>query len=342
MLIHQQLKELLEKCYGLRQLLVDLEHRSAFRLFNGFYEGLSGVTVDIYGTSLVICDHREEPNSFKEEISLIKHISIERFPWINSILVKSRNASDPNKRRGILIHGAQPERSIVENGVNYALDLRINQDTGFYLDTRNLRLWLRQNMAGKTILNTFSYTGSLGVAALAGGASRVIQTDSNNVFLNLARKSYIKNNLQFRPTDFLGMDFFNMVDRFKTSKTLFDCVILDPPFFSVSESGKVDLVSDSMRLINKVRPLVAHDGWLITINNSLFVPGSTVMDQINNISQSGYIQLGTIIPVPEDVTGFPNSVVSLPPADPTPFNHPTKISIMKVTRKDQAGSNLHI
>lgn len=342
MSLDQPLNELLEKCFAPRRQLMDLEHRSAFRLFNGFYEGLSGLTVDIFGTSLVICDHRDDPDSFEEEISLIKQFSIEIFPWITAILVKSRNANDPIKRRGILIYGEQPERSIVENGISYVLDLRINQDSGFYLDTRNLRQWLKQNMAGKTILNTFSYTGSLGVAALAGGASRVIQTDNNAIFLNLARKSCIENNLRFRPTDFLEMDFFNMVDRFKTSKTLFDCVILDPPFFSVSESGKVDLVSESMRLINKVRPLVAHDGWLITINNSLFVPGSTVMTQINTLSQSGYLQLGSIIPVPEDVTGYPDSILSLPPADPTPFNHPTKITVLKVFRKDQARSNLHI
>jgi 23S rRNA (cytosine1962-C5)-methyltransferase len=341
MQIEQPLNELLEKCYALRRQLIDQEHRSAFRLFNGYYEGLSGLTVDAFGTSLVICDHRDEPDSFEEEISLIKQFSIERFPWITSILVKSRNANDPFKRRGILIYGEQPERSIIENGISYVLDLRINQDTGFYLDTRNLRHWLKQNMAGKTILNTFSYTGSLGVAALAGRAFRVIQSDNNVVFLNLARKSCIENNLRFRPTDFLEMDFFNMVDRFKTSKTLFDCVILDPPFFSVSESGKVDLVSESVRLINKVRPLVAHDGWLITINNSLFVTGSTVMTQIDDLSQSGYLQLESIIPVPDDVTGYPDTIQSDPPVDPSPFNHPTKITILRVSRKDKAVSNLH-
>jgi 23S rRNA (cytosine1962-C5)-methyltransferase len=341
MQIEQPLNELLEKCYALRRQLIDQEHRSAFRLFNGYYEGLSGLTVDVFGTSLVICDHRDDPDSFAEDISLIKHYSTERFPWITSILVKSRNANDPNKRKGILIYGEQLERSIIENGISYVLDLRINQDTGFYLDTRNLRLWLKQNMAGKTILNTFSYTGSLGVAALASGAFRVIQTDNSATFLNLARKSCSENNLRFRPTDFLEMDFFNMVDRFKTSKTLFDCVILDPPFFSVSESGKVDLVSESMRLINRVRPLVAHDGWLITINNSLFVPGSRVMSQIDDLSQSGYIQLERTIPVPEDVTGYTDTIQTTPPADPSPFNHPTKITILRVSRKDKAVSNLH-
>jgi hypothetical protein len=35
----------------------------------------------------------------------------------------------------------------------------------------------------------------------------------------------------------------------------------------------VDLVGQAQRVINKVRPLVGHDGWLVTINNALFVSG---------------------------------------------------------------------
>ncbi|MCK7505726.1 MAG: class I SAM-dependent methyltransferase [Desulfobacterales bacterium] len=37
-------------------------------------------------------------------------------------------------------------------------------------------------MRGRSVLNTFAYTGSLGVAAMAGGAVRVTQTDRNRQF----------------------------------------------------------------------------------------------------------------------------------------------------------------
>lgn len=37
------------------------------------------------------------------------------------------------------------------------------------------------------MLNTFAYTGSLGVAACAGGTRRVVQVDLNRRFLDLAR-----------------------------------------------------------------------------------------------------------------------------------------------------------
>jgi 23S rRNA (cytosine1962-C5)-methyltransferase len=67
------------------------------------------------------------------------------------------------------------------------LDLQANRDAGLYLDTRNLRGWLIENMAGARVLNTFAYTGSLGVAAKAGGASRVVHIDLKRAFLNVAK-----------------------------------------------------------------------------------------------------------------------------------------------------------
>jgi len=45
--------------------------------------------------------------------------------------------------------------------------------------------------------------------------------------------------------------------------------------------------------------------------------------------------LDSILPVPLDVTGYPETIVDQPPADPAPFNHPTKIAVLKVFRKDQ-------
>jgi 23S rRNA (cytosine1962-C5)-methyltransferase len=91
------------------------------------------------------------------------------------------------------LNEAEPDRRVRENGVWYALDLQANRDAGLYLDTRSLRRWLKERMAGARVLNTFAYTGSLGVAALAGGAARVVHVDLKRDFLNIARTSYTLN-----------------------------------------------------------------------------------------------------------------------------------------------------
>lgn len=332
--------QIVEKCCQKRKHLVDAEHQTAFRVFNGFYEGLPGVIIDIYAKTIVISDHTETPQLNNQDIAELQELLLRCFPWAVSILLKIRNAVDRAGCNGKLIFGSELPKSVTEAGVKYALNLTLNQDDSFYLDTRNLRDWLKQNMGGKTLLNTFAYTGTLGVAAMAGGAVKVIQTDNSEKFLRIAKNSSLLNNNSGTKPAYLEMDFFRMVDRFKTSGTLFDCVILDPPFFSQSRFGKVDIAREFVKLINKVRPLIAHEGCLIAINNGLYVPGNEVIKEFEKLSLSGYIELTEIIPVPEDVCGYPDTVVSRPPVDPAPYNHATKISILNILRKDKQNSNL--
>ncbi len=58
------------------------------------------------------------------------------------------------------------------------------------------------------------------------------------------------------------------------------------------------------------------------------------MAELEALCKSEYLSFSEIIPVPADVTGFPESIVDVPPVDPAPFNHPTKIAILDVVRKD--------
>ena len=128
-------------------------------------------------------------------------------------------------------------------------------------------------------------------------------------------------------------DFFSAVAHFKRQGALFDCVLLDPPFFSSTDKGRVDLVGESARLINKLRPLVRDGGYLIAINNALFLSGTEYLGELEKLCQDGYLAVEALLPVPQDFTGYPGNVVSPPPSDPAPFNHPTKIALLKVRRK---------
>jgi 23S rRNA (cytosine1962-C5)-methyltransferase len=166
----------------------------------------------------------------------------------------------------------------------------------------------------------------------------VVQLDLSAKFLSLARQTYALNGFPVRSQDFLAGDYFRQVARLKDAGALFDCVILDPPFFSVTPAGRVDLAAENARLINKLRPLVAHNGYLVAVNNALYVSGSDYLDALRELGSGGYLQLEEIIPVPLDVTGYPETVREPNyPADPAPFNHPTKIAVLRVQRKDQAG-----
>jgi len=306
---------------------------TAFRLLAGFYEGNRNLVADIYGRTLVLWDYSASVAAGEQLLGAAQELLLSKIPWIDCVVWKHRTSQDHHLRRGVVMFGDSPATEIKEHGIQYALDVLMNQDASFYLDTRNLRKWLLENAAGWRVLNTFAYTGSLGVAALTGKAEHVLQTDRNKQFLALARKSGMRNRLDIGRMKLRAADFFSEIARLKRENTRFDCVIVDPPFFSATIKGKVDLVHESVRVINKVRPLITNGGYLISINNALFLSGADYMANLEALCTDGYLAIEQIIPIPPDITGYPATIEDQPPVDPAPFNHSTKIAILRVTRK---------
>jgi 23S rRNA (cytosine1962-C5)-methyltransferase len=97
------------------------------------------------------------------------------------------------------------------------------------------------------------------------------------------------------------------------------------------------MVTQSYRIINKVRPLVADGGYLAVVNNALFVSGAEYMQMLAGLCADGYLFIEELIPAPLDCIGYPTTVRRALPVDPAPFNHATKIAIFRVRRKDLAG-----
>ena len=329
------LPAMLEKAIQARAGLFDVRHTRAIRLFNGFLEGFPELVVDLYGRTLVLQDYSESPEDNPGMLRQAQACLQDHLPWLQAGLVKVRNSPSAQARNGRLCFGEKPDRKVQEGGSWYALDLCMHQDASLYLDTRNLRAWARQALGGKTVLNTFAYTGSLGVAALAGGATRVVQLDLSRPFLNLAKSSYTLNGFPIHKEDFVCGDFWVEVSRLKRAGSTFDCVLVDPPFFSATAKGRLDLNTDSSRLINKVRPLVADGGRLVSINNALYVSGKEYLKTLEDLCADGYLKIAELIPVPEDFTGYPDTRAGAPVTDPAPFNHSTKIAVLEVKRKGE-------
>jgi len=335
---------LLETAIEARSSLFDARHKrstppsgsvdeSAFRLFNGFTEGNPDLVIDLYASTLVMHNYANDPAQGQWLIEEAQGFLQSQLVWLRAGIVKTRNAQSQDEKRGKLLFGEKPDTRIKEHGVWYSVDLMMNRDASLYLDTRNLRKWLIDNMRDKTVLNTFAYTGSFGVAALAGGAKQVVQHDLNRQFLNVAKTSYTLNGFPINKQDFIAADFFTLAGKFKRTNETFDCVLIDPPFFSTTPKGRVDQVNESARLINKVRPLVNDGGVLVAINNALYVSGKEYMQTLEALCQDQYLRIKELIPVPEDFTGYPGTRVGSPITDPAPFNHSTKIVVLEVKKK---------
>lgn len=337
--IPSDLETILKRAVAARQPLIDADpkHESCFRLLNGFYEGCRELAIDIYAKTAVVHNYAKIPADGDWAISIARQFIMINMPWIETILLKVRKGATAEAKNGELIYGNKPDKSVRENRVRYAIDLTMNRDASLYLDTRHLREWLKANSEGKTVLNTFAYTGSLGVAAMAGNAKQVVHTDLNKKFLNVAKTSYTLNGFPIDKKDFIAGDFFSIVRRFNKEGRPFDLIILDPPFFSKTGKGKVDLAEDIGRLINRLRPLVANGGHIIAINNALFVSGQEYKEQIENLAGHRHVRFVEQIDVPFDFTGYESTIVDTPVTDPMPFNHSTKIAILEIWHKRKVG-----
>ncbi len=327
------LDDLLDRCLAARTGLMDAAHESAFRLFNGFTEGLPELVIDVYAATAILTNYADPPLHGEEWIAAAQSFVRERLPWLQATIVKTRNSPSAYERRGRLIFGESPDEKVREHGIWYAVNPVMHQDAGLYLDTRNLRKWAQENLKGKTVLHTFADTGSLGVAALAGDAQRVVQLDRNRAFLDLARTSCALNGIKVSEADLVQADFFRQAGSDKRQGDRFDCVFLDPPFFSSSRSGVVDQVRQSARLINKVRPLINDGGTLVAVNNALYISGAEYMQTLEELCEDGYLRVSDLIPVPEDFTGYAETRRGTPITNPAPFNHSTKIAILRVKRQ---------
>lgn len=344
----------LEAALAARAPFVDPEHRSAFRAFHGHLEGDPRFVVDVYGATAVVYRHgrgseASAPDGAPADVpatsrpaatdpaldALVARVRA-ALPWLRVVVVKERDGATDAARCGRVAWaaaGAEPDTVVVEHGVRYAVDLLLNQDAGLYLDTRELRRWLLAHSAGRTVLNTFAYTGSLGVAARAGGAARVVHTDLNARFLAVAKASYALNGFAVDRRDFVARDFFSFVRGAKLRGERYDTVVLDPPFFSSTEHGALDLNRDTARLVNKVRPLVASGGALVVVNNALYLSGADFVRELEALCAGGWMTVEALVGVPADVAGTAATRVGAPPVDPAPFVHSTKIAVLGVRHR---------
>lgn len=327
----QELMQAVDIALKKRESLVKEPFNTAFRLINGFTEHVPDVMVEIFGKTIVYHNYSTEEES--TIISTIHPMIHKRLPWLTCGIVKHRWSKVPRKRNGVFLFGTEPDQVIKEHGCFYALELMMNRDSSFYLDTQDLRHWLYTHLQNKTVLNTFAYTGSLGIAALCGGAKEVVQLDLNRVFLDIAKRSAKLNDKKTLPQHYQTGDFWSRINQYKKNGITFDCVILDPPVYSKTQKGIIDVTKNYHKLINKVRPIINHNGFLVTINNALFQSGEEHKSVLDDLCKDGYLSINTIISVPESCIGDVRATKDFLPADPAPYAHSTKITVLNVTKK---------
>lgn len=260
----------IESAWRARQLLrLD---SNAYRLVAAESDGLPGVTIDRYADVLAcqLLSAGAERHRDKIVWALRK-----LFP---ECAILERSDVQIREKEGLplltqTLHGDVPQTvTIVEAGHQFDVDLMQGHKTGFYLDQRHNRARIAAYAQNRSVLNCFSYTGSIAVYCLAAGAAHVTNLDSSEAMLAQAAQHVVTNGLDADNSAHVTADVFAELRKYRAEGKRFDLIVLDPPKFVESKQhltqacrGYKDINLLALQLLNP-------DGILATFSCSGLMP----------------------------------------------------------------------
>jgi 23S rRNA (cytosine1962-C5)-methyltransferase len=232
------------------------------RLFHGrghAYPGYEHVNIDWLPPVALITLYQEEGSEWLQPLAEGLY---SKLPECRSVQVqfRCRHKAPFELLRGELIETLEVE----EDGLHYLLRLGTTQNTGLFLDMRNGRDWVRQHAEGKRVLNLFAYTCAFSVAAIAGGAMRVVNIDVSKAALNRGRENHRLNNQELDRVVFQGIDIFKSFSRIRRHSP-YELLICDPPSL---QKGRVDIARDYKKIIRRIPEIMSPGGQVMLCLNS--------------------------------------------------------------------------
>lgn len=266
---------------------------TAYRLVNGAADGLSGVTIDRFGPTLVL--NLYAGAAPRRERVLIEILAA--LPGIESIYVKRRPRNPARLSAGEIsalapshpIWGKSLTEVVVsEGGLRFLVRPGDGLSTGLFLDMRETRARLRARMQGRTVLNLFAYTCAFGVAAVSGGARRVLNVDASRPALEWGRRNYALNECASDPHDFVYGDALNWLERLARRGSGFDVVITDPPSYSTVKGRRFTVARDYGALAGACARVTAPGGeLLLCANEARMSPRTFRLSCLDGVTKTG-------------------------------------------------------
>lgn len=253
-----------------RRALHDDPEQTAYRLFHGYGEGFHGVIIDRYGDTAVLVHKVELSSEDRADAvrALLDCAPVQRV--IAKVEVDTGSASAPSSVTQLCGEPLTEPIEVREQGLRFMARVHTPEANGLFLDARPARAWLRQHAAGRRVLNLFAYTGSLGVAAAAGGAKSVVHVDNKKNPLEVARQNHQLNGLPIDNRALMCGNVYEHLPRASKAGQQFDGIILDPPPQVPENTGRQRaLGQDYPQLMPLVAPLLAPEAWLLCFFNRL-------------------------------------------------------------------------
>jgi len=248
-----------------------------YRLVYGDSDLLPGLVVDRFGDYLVVQIASAGMEQVKDEIveALVQVIKPKGIVLANE---HSARALENLPEYTQIAYGEVPESvELVENGARFLAPVLTGQKTGWFYDHRINRAQLQQYVAGKRVLDVFSYIGGWGIQAAVAGAAEVYCVDVSASATDAVLANAQLNGVENRVAAIQGKAI-DVLKQLIQDQERFDVVVLDPPAFikkrKDQKSGEA-----AYRHINELgMRLLGRDGLLVSGSCSMHLAKDTLLD----------------------------------------------------------------
>ncbi|MCA9962331.1 MAG: class I SAM-dependent methyltransferase [Anaerolineales bacterium] len=210
-----------------------------------------------------------EEDAFRDEVLAEICAGLDLTP--PQIFLKERARQRGNEQYGRFAHQSAI-RLVSEQGLRFEVNLSDYLDTGLFLDHRSTRDLVRQQAAGKRVLNLFAYTGSFTCYARHGGAAVTTTVDISKTYSDWTARNLAHNGFTpDRHHQIITQDCFQFLHDAAHRRAQYDLIICDPPTFSNSkrmQRGSFDVTRDHAELIRHCARLLAPGGSLYFSTNA--------------------------------------------------------------------------
>jgi len=234
------------------------------RIFHGrgySYEGYHFLVIDSIDTIVHVAFFKEVDESlYKQLMDLFEEIY--NNGSYDAIVLQKRYLNKAPKE--ILFGSIADEIFAYEDGMKFMLNLNDNQNNGFFGDMKLGRSFVKDNAKNANVLNLFSYTCAFSVAALMGGAKKVVNVDMSKKSLEVGRKNHQLNNLDKKTYSFMPYNILKSWSRIKKAGP-YDLIIIDPPSL---QKGSFTSSTDYQKIIKRLKELASENCTVLAALNN--------------------------------------------------------------------------
>ena len=255
-----------------------------YRLVYGESDGLPGLTLDRFGDVIVGQITTAGMERLKDAITeaVVKVLKPRQLWWKNDASIRTMEHLPSYADLGHGEYGAPA--SVREGGLEFELDPVGGQKTGWFYDQRENRDRLARLVAGKRVLDMFSYLGAWGLRAAAFGASEVVCVDASQAAVDAIGRNAERNGLADR-VKAVRADAFDHLKALREARERYDVVILDPPAFVKRKKDFAEGRLAYRRLNELGMQVLAKDGILVTCSCSYHMPRAVLLESVQQAAR---------------------------------------------------------